>query len=83
MLGGFGTDAGQPEIFQRMQKRDFLSARDHRERGRLVEFRGDLADELVGADAFADGDFQGLADGAADDVCAISTADFLAPVRSK
>jgi hypothetical protein len=40
-----------------MQKPLFLSMPGNLKRGGLVQLGGNLADELVGGDAFADGDF--------------------------
>ena len=64
--GGFRPDARQPLVRQRMQKLLLLSARHVLEGGGLVQLGGNLADQLVGGDAFADGDFERLADGLAD-----------------
>ncbi len=53
-------DAGQPAVGQRMEKPGLLAGGDDPERRRLVELRGNLADQLVGADPFADGELEGL-----------------------
>ena len=60
---GFGADSRQPAVRERVQKLPFPARRHLAEGGRLVQLRGDLADEFVRPDAFADGDFERLADG--------------------
>ena len=63
--GGFGADAGEPAIGQGMEERDFAAERHRGEGGGFMEFGGDLADEFVRGESFADGDFEGLLNGAA------------------
>ena len=64
--GGLGSDARQPAIGQRMQKRNLPAGRHGHERRGFVQLAGDLADQFVGGDPLADGDFQRLPDGLAD-----------------
>ena len=64
--GGLWPDARQPLVREGMQKLLLLSARHVLEGGGLVQLGGNLTDQLVGGDAFADADLERLADRLAD-----------------
>ena len=61
--GGLGADPRQPAVGQRVKKLCLLAAGHLRERGGLVQLRGNLADQLIGGDSLAHRNFQGLANG--------------------
>ncbi len=60
---GFRADAGKPFVREGMQKGDFGAGLDDFKAGGFVDFGGNGADEFIGGNAFADGDFEALANG--------------------
>ena len=65
---GFGPMPGSHLFGSGCRKSISVRRRDFQKRGGFVQFGRDLADELVGTQSLAHGNFQPLGDGLADDL---------------